>query len=654
MSADASRPRGLFSRRVALSLLLLALCLSCSIRDPAGTRWTTVLSIATQPETLRVSSVLDNANVALGPDSLLLIHQPLDTVWANFGDSLIWAGATGSLEWRLGRLDLHGLGSGAAGLPFVAAWPQYAGLVGQTAQITGEAECDLLLDLPPWPDMEWVAFASADFALDLLHDWPFPLAWLELDLVNAQGLSLGSRRIEPVGGIPAGQPRTDQLAVAGLVSRDCRVRVRARHLPMPAPALIQNDPLEIGLTQTTGQADSARAVIPAQHFAWSDSLAADTRMRIRLAHSGPVRLHLSGQNGTPLDIDLMLDLPQLTVEATEDTLQLSLPLAAGGAGARQEEPGALRLEDQHGLRFVRVEARGSSTTGAGLVTVRADDRVSLDVACEPSRLRDFEGWFTQDLIIPILPSETPIEAWPVELAALRLEGLDLRLHLLNNTAAALQSLLVLGVESGLEGFADTTYIFQPALAPLDSLLVIHDMGSLPERLPTRVNMAGSYRVPAGVTVSLDEHSRIGVTDLSVPGRGRLSALAWRSLPEIHNDRVPEEAGQIRLEGQVENRLPAGGRIRGRVAAHPEAESIPLFDIQVASGHWNGTEVEPALDTLSLDLAEQAVEIMRLPEWVLWYEFEADESGDEVEIHAGQWLAIQALIRVDVDIHPGEN
>ena len=648
------RPR-FRSPRAAVALLLLALALSCSLRDPSGTRWSTTLSLVTQAETLRVSRALENPAAALGPDSLLLFRQELDTVWARFRDSLLWRGAHATLSWSLGRLDLHGLGSGDAELPFVAAWPQYAGLVGQNTRIVGEDDCDVLVPLPPWPDMEWMAFSGADFDLAVQHAWPFPLQWLELDLVNAQGLSLGGRRIEPAGGIAPNQPRSDELHVAGLVSRDCRVRVRAHHLPMPAAALIQSLLLELTLTQTAGSADSARAVIPAQDFVWTDSLESMAGLRILRAESSPLLLSLRGENSTPLGLEISLSLPQLSRLPGGNTLQLSQQLSPGASIQRDEDLGPVLLEDPDGLRQIHVEAEGHSSAGAGLVTVRARDRVELELAFAETRLRQFDGWFSEDLIVPLESSETEVDTWPAELVALDLEGLELRLHLSNNTSLALSSLILLGVDSGVEGQADTTYILQPALQARDSLVTFTGMGSLAARLPRAVNVAGSLRVPAGTRVELDEESRIGVGALSVPGRGRLRELAWRSLPEIHRDQVPEEAGQIRLLGMIENRLPAGGRVQGRVATDlVGADPVPLFDLHVSGGQWHNGTVGAAFDTLSLELSDEAIDVMRRPEWVLWYEFAADDPGEEVEIRADQWLRVQSLIQVEVDIHAGEN
>jgi hypothetical protein len=85
-----------------------------------------------------------------------------------------------------------------------------------------------------------------------------------------------------------------------------------------------------------------------------------------------------------------------------------------------------------------------------------------------------------------------------------------------------------------------------------------------------------------------------------------------------------------------------------------ADPVPLFDLHVSGGQWHNGTVGAAFDTLSLELSDEAIDVMRRPEWVLWYEFAADDPGEEVEIRADQWLRVQSLIQVEVDIHAGEN
>lgn len=628
--------------RLLVALGSLLLWVACSINSPDGTRWSTLLSVGTAPETLRVSDLLEREDVTVDGDSVLLFRQELDTVWANFGDSLIWRGAHSTLLWEVGPLELGNLGSGAVDVPFVAAWPQYAGLVGGSSQITGQATCDLELPLPPWPTMEWVAFSEASFDVSIGHAWPFALQWLDISLLNSSGQSLAQLRIEPAGGIPAGVPRVDVLHLAGLMDQNCRLRVQARHLPMSAAAPITNGTLSLDLAQRSGTADSARAHIPAQTFSWVDSLASDEHIRITHAASGPMILHVNAVNTTSLGMALHFELPQFRDGPQGDPYRLDLNLAAHGSLELTDQSQSLVIQEPEGLRGIDVQAEALCVASTGMATVRAGDRVELEVVCEELELEEFQGWFAQDLLVPMPPQRTPIDQWPAELRSLALDGLDMRLHLWNNAHVTLASSIQLDVESS-QG--DTAYVLSPGLNPGDSLLWVHEMGRLIERLPHAITVAGDLILPAGTDVELNRESRIGIGALSVPGRGRLRSLVWRSEPELHTDEIPEEAQHLSVEARVENGLPAGGRLRGFVSLPSVGVDELLFDVRVNGAGPNGA----AHDTLQLELSDAAFAVLREPEWELWYEFAADDTGGEVVVHAGQILVVHSVIRADVEV-----
>lgn len=629
--------------RMAASLGLLLLWMACSITPPDGTRWSAPLGVITAPETLRVSDLLERDDVSLVEDSLLLFRQELDTVWANFGDSLLWRGAQSTLRWEVGALNLDNLGNGAVDLPFVAAWPQYAGLVGGSSQISGQATCDLEVPLPAWPSMEWVAFSQATFDLSIRHQWPFPLQWLDISLLNSSGQSLASLHVEPSGGLPAGQTRMDLLSLSGLMDQNCRLRVQARHLPMAAAAPIANTELALELVQRSGTADSARAHIPAQAIQWADVLEGDDHIRITHAATGPMVLRLDARNSTNLAMAVNFTLPQFREQPQDQAYAVDLNLAAQGSLELTELSQSLEIQEEAGLREVQVEASAQCTAGSGMVTVRSGDALELDVICEALQLESFQGWFAQELRVPMPPQRTTITEWPEELAALRMEGLDMRLHLWNNARVEMASEIRLVAESS-QG--DTVYSLDPALGSLDSVLWVEDMVRLIERLPDAITVSGMLVLPAGSMVDLNEESRIGIGALSIPGRGRLRQLEWESQPERQTDAVPEEAQHLSMEARVESWLPVGGHLRGEVAA-PGAAWVELFAVDLGAAAANGGAA--SRDTLEFDLSPAAFAILRLPEWDLRYRFAADDTGQEVEIHAGQFLVVQSLLKADVDV-----
>ncbi|MFA7329671.1 MAG: hypothetical protein WC326_01225 [Candidatus Delongbacteria bacterium] len=629
-------------------LLLLLGWVSCALKDPAGTSWTTALTVEAQPETLRVARILENPNTLLEGDSLLVFRQELDVSYARLGDSLGWEGVHQTLRLELGPLDLHGLGSVPLALPFTAAWPQYAAWVGQQTQISGQAEFSQLLTLPDWSELDWVAYSQAGFRLDLLHHWPFPLQWLEVELLNAQDQRLGLTHWEPAGGLPPEQALQSNLLVSGLLTRASRLRLRARHLPMAAPALIQDGALNLTLTQTMGLADSARARLPELQLVWSDSVWTASRLRILSALTAPARLRLAAVNELPVPLDLELELPQLRTGAG-DGLGLALSVPALGTAQTLEEPGSLLVEDADGLDWLDVQGLGRTPASAGLVTVRARDALRLDLEVEPLELEEFEGWFLQEWRVPFAASETPVEEWPVELAALDLRGLELRLHLENQDGPDLEGHFELRATDSRLGLPDTLFVSDLDLQAADTLLLLGGADRLIARLPRHLGLEGYYRVPAGSVVHVRRESRVGLSALSLPARAQVNGLHWQSLPERHEDSLPEEAEQVRLQGEVENRLPAGGTVHGWVAAAVDGVRVPLFELEIAAAGWDGSQAEPVLSQLELELSAAALDVLRGGSWILWYEFEAQPGAGTVEIHADQWLALRARIQVLVDV-----
>jgi hypothetical protein len=632
-------------------LLLLIFTASCALRDPDGTSWTTALSVEAQPETLRVSRALESPAAELEGDSLLIFRQELDPTYSRLGDSLHWEGVEQSLRLEVGPLDLHGLGDAQLALPFSLAWPAYAGQVGTTTQLSGQANFSQTLTLPDWPEMEWVAYSDARFRLDLLHHWPFALQWLEIELVNAQGQVLGMTHWEPAQGLPAEQALQSSLQIQGTLTRASQLRLRGRHLPMSAPALISDGNLTLGLTQTMGLADSARVRPPALSFVWSDSLWSGSRLRILRALTEPARLRLNATNELPVPVQFQFGLPQLRT-AAGDWIEMDLNVPAGGLVHRQLDPGALQIEDAEGLDWLAIQGSAQTTAAGGLVTVHASDALVLDLGLDPLALEEFEGWFLEDLRVPFESSETTVEDWPTELVALDLEGLTMRLHLDNQGGVNLQGHFELRALESRVGRADTTFISDLELQASDTLLLVAGADRLVSRLPGRLQLSGEYRVPAGTIVNLERGSQVGMTALSLPARARVGQLQWQSLPEWHSDALPAEASQLRLLGEVENRLPAGGTVWGWVASTLNGERVELFEMSIAAADWSQGAVTPRLSQVELELSEDALAVLRGAEWILWYEFQAEEMTEVVEIRADQWLAVRARIQVLVDVEVG--
>jgi hypothetical protein len=628
--------------------LLLALLSGCGLRDPAGTSWTTTLSVEATPETLRVANVLDHESVTVEGDSLLVFRQVLEASYARLGDSLVWDGARGAVHRQAGPLRLDGMLAFQTSLGFAQVWPQYASLVGQTARIQGTAQVVVEFPLGGIAGVEWIAFQSSRLEVGLEHGWPFPLGIARLDWLTPQGTVVAGVELAPQGGLAAGQRVSATMDLSGMVTAQDRLRLTLRHLPMDQVALITSGALELGLEQSAGTADSARVVPPPMEFIWSLGLPVDPRLVVRRARTESAHISLHADNSLALPLELELDFSQLRTP-TGGSVQLAHSVPSQAGTDRIWELGALDVEDDQGLALLNVAVLARSPAGAGLVTLRATDELRLELDVRRSPLQRFEGSFTQPVLVPIEAAESDVSDWPEELTLLSLDQLDMGLEVDYSGGAHLEADLLLEARESRLGMPDTSFHLLVDVDPGDTLVSRPGAGRLISHLPGRLRVSGGYRIPAGVPLELDQSSRAGVRALRLPARARVASLRWQSVPERHEEAVPEEVARLRLRGFVENRLPAGGNLCGWVASSLDAPRVELFRLAVEAAQSSEQGPLPILSTVDVELTPAALAVLRGSNWHLGYQFDADATGGTVEVHADQWLAVHARIEADVEL-----
>jgi len=629
------------------SLPLMILLAGCEVRDPAGTSWTTRLRVETSPETLRVADVLEHENVRLQDDSLLVFRQPLEATYANLGDSLLWDGARGARFQILDPLVLDVLPAVDAQVGFSQAWPQHAGLVGQTVRIAEGGQASLDLPLPPAAGLEWIAFRSVLLDVGLSHAWPFVLDVARLEWRSPQGTLRGSVDLAPAGGLAPGVPAAGELELQGLVTPQDHVRLVLHHLPMDQATLIADTGLDLALQPRPGVADSVRTVPQELERAWSVDLAVNPRLVVHEARTEPARLDLRVVNATALPLDLELEFPQLRA-ADGSPLRRSLAAGAGDEVARNWETGPLDVDAPGGMASLRLDVVARFAGGGEAVTVRGGDGLGLELDLRPVQLESFTGSFSQPVRVPIEPTETSVEDWPEELTLLSMDSLAMGLELDYRGGAPLTAELVLEALESRLGLADTTFELDVAVTPGDTLLQRQGAGRLVSHLPGRLRLSGGYRIPAHEVVQLEGGSRAGIPAVRLPARARVAELRWQSVPERHDEEVPEDVGSLRLRGHVENRLPVGGTIQGWVAATAGGPRVPLFQLDVAPA-MDGSSPQPALSTFELALPDEALAVLRAGAWYLGHQFDSAPTEGVAEIHAGQWLVVHTLIEADVEL-----
>jgi hypothetical protein len=641
-------------RLKAGALAILLFVAACSINDDvSGTAWDTHFTLITAPETLFVRDLADNENAGFDSDSLLLFFQDMDEMQINVGDSLRWGGTQGSFNFPLGPLEFSDLGRSDLAIPLALLFPDLAPLVGGSHEVTTIYPFDLTLDMPALPGMDWIAFSSSLFYLELENALPFGLDDLIIDVLNASDVILAS--VTHDGTLMPSPLLREDMPLSGLLTASTKMRLRGQNAIMGAPALIDGD-LGLGLEHDFGQADSAHALIPSQSFTLSDSMLSDTRIYILDAMADNLEAHVQLEN--PLDVGLSFDLrfDDFILEATQETLLLALEAEATGSTGDtgftgqnvrfipQGEPGS----DQ----YMQLDVSGLTNASADYRTVRAHQEFLLDVRFDELDLSHFEGIFREAQQVEIEETEEVIDAFPQELEVPHFDGIEFHLLFQNDLNLQLNTELEIFVEAASHtGLNDTLLLVSPTLWPDSDRMVVENMGALISRLPQTLRFGGSVEIPAGSYVDLHRHDILALHRVEIPARLRIISAQWESSPEGISSSMSDETEFIDLTGFIESHIPFGGQLSGEVAVDSLSnEWTSLFDIALDAAIWNESEgsTEAMLDTLMLELSDDALVVMQNSQWWIRYAFSANTGETIAEIHAEQFLRL--VTRLDATIH----
>lgn len=639
--------------RLLASLALLLVLLACSIENPAGTSWISHFQVVSMPETLHVSSAGDNDRIYFDQDSLLVFFQEVDTIVARVGDSLRWRDVAGTYRITMPGLIFEDQGAVTQALPFIAAYPQHLPLIDQVAHITSVSEFTLELGLPAWPDLDWIALREGDYRLELSHDWPFAIETLSIEVLNRDGQSLGLQVVAPDGGIAPHETWSGSFPLSGLLTAELLLRIDGRNLPMTESALIEAGQLQIELIQEYSTADSARAHIPPQVMLLEDSIASDTRMRILQATSDPSMLDMILDNQTELSVELDIQFPRMQSLASGEPLQAGLVLAPGTSGQQQSMPlDALQFDGAAGAeaQYFQVMMTAWTVETPGMHTLRAGDGLDAVLRFQEAQLRTFDGYFLEDIIVEIERESAVIDEWPTELDGVDISNLEMRLRVRNEMDVTVYSRLELDVLAGPGAqYGDTSMLLTPLLLASDSLIHLDGVGRIVSRLPHELRLGGELILPRGDRFHLLESSVMAVTAFEVAGRFRLLEFGWESEREWIEEAVPPEVLSLRLESWIQNRIPFGGHLIGKVSSGINAPGVELYNFEIAPAAWDADSALAIRDTVRVFLMDEALAVMNDDSWYIWYEFAAEAPEDVVELRAHQWLSVQTLLQADLEI-----
>ncbi len=640
-------------KRCAAFVLAGLVFAACSIEDPTGTRWETTFQLVAAPETLFVNQAGKSDQLYFDPDSMLIFSQEVDTITAHVGDSLRWRDVSGSFNIQLANLVFEDQGSVEQNLPFYAAYPQYLPFDGTQQQITESSDFALEVTFPDWPDLEWIALSGGEYLLDISHSWPFDMEWVELAIYNSYGEVLGSQRVEPEGGLPAGQLWQGQMPMSGLLTASLSLGISGSNLPMDAPGLIENGGMNIQLVQVYSEADSARAVIPAQHFLLEDSLLSDDRLRIVEALSGPSTLTINSTENIGLPIGMEIVFPQFLGVESSDPLTLAFDLdGSGGESQYINELEALHFidEDGSGLQYFPILFEASTPESAGMQTLISGGSVSINLSFSEASLETFSGYFLEDLVVPIEDEAALFDPWPAELEMLDMSDMAMRFHIRNDLNVTVESTITLDVTAGPNAvYGDTSLVLTPQVTAQDTLIRLTGVGRIASRLPESILVGGELVLPRDNLFYLDQSSIMGITAIEMAARFRLSGFSWASIPEEVTEEIPQEVLEVALESWIDNRIPVGGALRGYVSQSMTGPGVELYNIELDPAIWMEDSAMAVRDTVRVELNGDALDVTHANPWYIWYEFEAVAPEDVVELRSHQWMRVQTSFQATIDV-----
>lgn len=641
--------------RLLLALLVLA-AVSCTIRDPEGTEWDTVIRVRSAPESLFVSEASENEYVSFDPDGQLRLVERIAPVHSRLGDSLVLRGTGLRLELPLGPVRLPDLPPMDAGLPFEALFPDFAPLVGQTLRLVEARPFDLALPLPAWEELDWAMLRPSPAALAAGHPFAFALDGLRLRLVNALGDTLLDEALGDAGALEPQADWNGERTLAGLLLPPLSLRLSGVNRPMDAAAPVVGGDLVLGLGLAGALADSARGLLGVQELAGEGTVDGDPRWLVREARSRDFQLTLQVANGLEAGVELAVSWPDWIDPATDRAFELAVPELAGGSSSLVNAAAdRLRLlpADQEAPQGFPVLVSGSTLPQAEALTLRAGDRLELELQDWTTRLSLFEGRVLENVDVEIEAGQRSITAWPTELVDIDLSEVEVQFRMDRDLRLDLEAELVLDVVSApATGLADTTMVLRRSVVAGDSLLRVPRMGALLSRLPESLGFSGRLRLPAGTDVELADTSEARLLTVEIPARGNLRRLRWTAATDPVEEPLPDEVEQVTLLAILVNGVPLGGRVQAWITADSLEEGVLAFDEELTPALWLDDAAVPVADTVSVSLPEEALAIARGERWWARYEIQLQDSGERtVAIRDRQALVIvtqaEALVPVEL-------
>ncbi len=645
------RPGPLFF--VVLPLLLLA---GCSLESPKAPSWTVNLTVPLVSRHYDIPYIIEHADrEELVWDSVsgarFEVERTLDTIFV--GDNIVFADLTQSYSDSLGLVSLWPSQTLAVGISLVE---HYGGPAGDVPGLAIQTQ----KEFPPLSEVQSAEVDQGAIRIQVTNNFALVIDSLELVIADLNSAVEIGRAVF-AGTINSGETRSSDLDLSGKMIGE-RIGLTA-FIRTPGGYLesVEGKTIEItasfpdSLTVTGGV-----AVIPAVEKTFADTIDFSAEIQADEAVFSGGRVNVEVANGSNLDFDVELVLPDLTRDG--------YPLRVTGHIGAQSSA-FLYFELAHtaynnpvvGTTPLRVQVNLQTPGSAVPVAVSAADRFTIEVGIEapviesvtgilPATIQDIDG----------LQAEIDL---PEGFEGIGLAAGELQLEVISSlpfpgefeielTGDRRQSLTITGEilpAVGGEPIASQVNVADAAtlLSPIPATITAHGTVSYGDGVTAGTARSDDFIVPsfrliAPLSLYLDNVEYSGKTEgVELPGE---------------SDDYAERFGAASITAEFDNHLPFGVAIEVRLAARradlPDNPDLILgpTEISPALVDENGRTIGPVTTSDVFSITSEQSRIFEGDSLFITEEIRFFSSnGSVVTLRDSDYVNWRALLQIEVEL-----
>jgi len=676
----SSSLRGAVAAGLSLAALGLALA-GCEIADPALPTFTTQVALPLGEERLDIADLVDDEDYLIElADGGLGFHVDGDPDTVSLDFDLGTDLTPQTVRGELGAFALELATPTDFAFALVDLYPAAGALDGQTVPVpaftfTAASEAEDL------EDVEQATLAAGTLTVTVANALPVPVSAtsgpdrLVLDLVDpGDGSALVSFAFDPIG---PGEQVQQTADLAGVVLPGAVAVRLAGGSPGSAGAPVPVDAqaaIQVTATFADLAVTAAVAAVPAQEFATSftTALPADYAVYHAVIASGMVSLAVTNELAIPCQATVVW--PEI-VDLDDQPVVLVVDLPAGGSESRSVDLAGRIVRASSGEPLTELAATLTVTSPGSQgvpVALAADQGVSADLAGGRVEFASITG-LVPALDYAFAPMNEAIDL-PEELAGLLLTRASLVLELTNTAGLPADARFEL-VGTSANGEERSLQVDEPiAPAELDRAGVTRivldetnsDVVDFLNNLPTQITLTGEVAlggagqvgtVHAGDCAVVDWEI-VAPVDVIVESSQLYGDPSDLDLDADARDLIRDHAGAAEIQLAILNHLPLG--VETRLLFSPDTTTIqdsPLLAIGPVT--VAAAEVDPVTHEVSTPrTSEPRVSLTRAETQVLATAglFSVLEvtlpttDGQTVRVMTTDYVTVQGLIRLDVEVH----